>query len=293
MNINSELGLEPSTAEKATESQRVQTFIERCRNGGREVQRERSGDEWFGTGWNVYYHNGVALFISDDEQAAVSLCEGFQHTATTLKVETANLDISAADRLHIPHLRPTGSEASRFALVESVPIRAARCHRAKDDCGTSYLCLSPVGTNDRSLCCEKLGEDSEIRLAALAVVYTNADPATGRYLKTQEGTLPPPLWELGYVDFAPLDFRRLTRLPDDDQTVYDIDVIMMKSDSGQFEHYFYRASQKARWLKDSELATKVESACDPFRDGKSLVSMLGKNLTPIEWKNLSSGESGE
>src|ERR1035441_8776229 len=47
--------------------------------------------------------------------------------------------------------------------LRNSPIRAARCHRAKDDVGTSYLCLSPVGTNDRSLCCEKLGKDSEIR----------------------------------------------------------------------------------------------------------------------------------
>lgn len=89
------------------------------------------------------------------------------------------------------------------------------------------------------------------------VHYLNADPASGKYEKQPSGSAPPIAWEIRYLCLTRADIMRIRKLPDDDQTPYDIDIILRLSAWGIGKE-FRRVSNQARWKKDPELAKEVE-----------------------------------
>ncbi len=194
-------------------------------------------------------------------------------------------------------IRPDKGRAVRIAFIKSVKMVSAKSHfveigTGKDMKQGTYRCLSPIGNDDQAYCCQKLQKDSVIHIASLVIFYKNADPTTGKYVKGADGHVPPIQWELGYVDLSGFNLKQIKKLPDEDQTPYDIDIIMTHAESRAFGYEFNRASNKARWLQNPELVKEVEAAAERFRDGKTLISRLGKRLSPIEWKALLSGVSG-
>ena len=190
----------------------------------------------------------------------------------------------------LKRVRPDKEKAVRMAFIKSVKMKSAKSHFVETGSGKevkkgTYRCLIPVGDDSRGLCCNKVNEDSDVHIAALVLVYKNADPTTGKYVK-KDGVVPPIEWELGYVDLSGFNMKQIKKLPDEDQTPYDIDIIMTHAEGRAFGYEFNRASNKARWQQNPELVKEVEAACDRFRDGKILVSKLGKKLTSMEWKAL-------
>jgi len=51
---------------------------------------------------------------------------------------------------------------------------------------------------------------------------------------------------------------RFSRLPDHDQTPFDVDFIMSNASDSAFDYELYRASNKARWKLNPELVREVE-----------------------------------
>jgi len=86
--------------------------------------------------------------------------------------------------------------------------------------------------------------------------YVNADRITGKYTKDAGGSFPPIEWEVRYVGLWPSEVKQIRRLPDDNQTPFDIDVIMKAGDCVGRE--FYRASNVCRWMRNPELVAEVE-----------------------------------
>jgi hypothetical protein len=223
----------------------------------------------------------------------------------TAKPEEDNSDIHVTDfddekvinrPGQLNRVRPDKGRAVRIAFIKLVRMVSAKSHfveigTGKDTKQGTYRCLSPIGNDDPVYCCQKLQKDSTIHIAALVLVYKNADPTTGKYAKGADGHVPPIQWELGYVDLSGFNMKQIRKLPDEDQTPYDIDIIMTHADRA-FGYEFNRASNKARWLANPELVKEVEAAAERFKDGKTLISRLGKRLSPIEWKALLSGVSG-
>jgi hypothetical protein len=207
------------------------------------------------------------------------------------------------DTLHnrpgvISRVRPDKNKAVRFAFIKSVKMKKTKSHfvelgSGKDAKKGTYQCLSLVGDENRASCCIAQDKDSSIHIAALVIVYKNADAVTGKYVKNADGTFAPIEWELGYVDLSGFNMKQIKKLPDEEQSPYDIDIIMTHAEGRAFGYEFNRASNKARWLHNPELVKEVEAAAERFRDGKTLLSKLGKKLTPIEWKALMSGFGGE
>jgi hypothetical protein len=194
-------------------------------------------------------------------------------------------------------IRPDKGRAVRIAFIKSVKMKSAKSHfveigTGKDAKKGKYRCLIPVGSDEQGWCCTKLAEDSTTHIVALVLVYTNADPTTGKYSKGADGHVPPIEQELGYVDLSGFNMKQIKKLPDEDQTPYDIDIIMTHAEGRAFGYEFNRASNKARWHQNPELVKEVEAACERFRDGKALIYKLGKKLNLIEWKALLSGVSG-
>jgi hypothetical protein len=89
------------------------------------------------------------------------------------------------------------------------------------------------------------------------VHYLNADPVSGKYEKQPGGSAPPIAWEIRYLCLTRADIMRIKKLPDDDQTPYDIDIILALS-ARSIGHQLRRVSNHARWKKDPELAKEVE-----------------------------------
>jgi hypothetical protein len=190
-------------------------------------------------------------------------------------------------------VRPDKGQAKRIAFIKSVTMKSAKSHfveigTGKDIKQGTYRCLSQIGSDEQGFCCQKLGKDGQIHIAALVIEYTNADPKTGKYVKGADGSVPPIEWKLGFVDLSGFNMKQIRKLPDEEQTPYDIDIIMTHADRA-FGYEFNRASPRARWLQNPELVKEVEAAAERFRDGKTLIGKLGKRLSPIEWKALLSG----
>jgi hypothetical protein len=180
-------------------------------------------------------------------------------------------------------IRPEKGKAKRFAFIPFFSLKAGKSHFV-DNKG-KFRCLTPNDAAELSYCCEKLGKEGDLHFVGLAVEYTNADSKTGKYL--EKGV--PIEWEIGYVDLSRANFRSIRKLPEEEQTVNDIDIIMTHADRA-FGYEFHKAS-KARWRQNPELVKEVEAACQKFiRDGgKKLIAKLGKKATPLEWKALLSG----
>jgi hypothetical protein len=108
------------------------------------------------------------------------------------------------------------------------------------------------------------------RAIAPVVHYVNANPATGKYLKQADGSLPDIEWQIAYVCLSRFDIGRLRRLPDQDQTVCDIDLVMTHTVDRSYE--FNRVANKARWRLDSEVAARIEAVAT--QAGDALVAKL-------------------
>jgi hypothetical protein len=134
-------------------------------------------------------------------------------------------------------------------------------------------------------CCQKIGEDGQLHVVALAVLYLNADPTTGGYEKGA-----PIEWEVGYVDLSRANYRSVSNLAPEEATPYDIDMVMAKKDNG-IGYEFTLKSPKARWTVNPALKAEVEAAAQKFvKDGgKKLIGKLGKVATLLEWKALLAG----
>jgi hypothetical protein len=145
-------------------------------------------------------------------------------------------------------------------------------------------------TNEENYCCTKLGKDGEVHVNALVLRYTNADPKNGKYVKDAKGAVPPIEWAIEYVDLSRANFTQVSKLPEEDQTVYDIDIVMTLADRA-FGYELSKVSSKARWKQNPALVEEVRQAAQKFvKDGgKKLIATLGKKLNLLEMKALLSG----
>jgi hypothetical protein len=185
-----------------------------------------------------------------------------------------------SDNLHIA--LPEKDKVMRFAfLPPSVggKLMAARAHYL-DHYG-SVRCLA--SGNNIGDCCVGLNQTSSVHIVAPIVHYLNADLSTG---KMEWGV--PVEWELAYLDMNYTDYRFIERLPDDDRTPHDLDIIMVDAPS-EGEPKYHRISPKSRWTLDPEVQAEVTTAAAQMflqDGGKRLASKLGKNASLHEWMQI-------
>ena len=73
------------------------------------------------------------------------------------------------------------------------------------------------------------------------------------------GAAPPIEWEIRYVELTPFELEKVKGLPDEGQTEYDIDFVLMRQNH-TFNHELSRIFTEARWKANPELAEQVEKA---------------------------------
>jgi hypothetical protein len=84
------------------------------------------------------------------------------------------------------------------------------------------------------------------RVIVPVVHYLNADPVSGRYKKLPDGSFPSIEWEIRYLCLSKTDMMQIQKLPDDDQTPYDVDIALEQS-ARRNGHELNRVSKQARW----------------------------------------------
>jgi hypothetical protein len=195
--------------------------------------------------------------------------------------------------------RPDKGKAARFSFLpkEWIAPQTAKSHfpeigTGKDAKKGRYRCLTPMGgESEQQYCCLALDEDGEVSVVALVVRYTNADAVTGKYEKDATGNFPKVEFAIEFVRLSQFNMRQIKKLPDEDKTPFDIDLVMTHADRA-FGYEFNRKSNVPRWTLDPEVAAAVKAAAQRFiKDGgKVLRAKLGQKLNEIEWKALLSGK---
>jgi hypothetical protein len=106
--------------------------------------------------------------------------------------------------------------------------------------------------------------DNPARVIVPVLQYLNADLVSGKYAKNADGLMPAIEWRIGYVCLTRFEVSQFKRLPDDDQTVCDIDFITTYDEDRGYQ--LQRASHQARWRLDADLAEKVNEAAAKMSD---------------------------
>ena len=238
--------------------------------------------------------------VTDDELSGIPTTNSGKSTTpaaipedeepTSPQSATSSLDVDFGDKKimtkeGLKRGRPEKGKAMRFAFL---PVEiAGKPKHAKShfiDKKGNYRCMTKA--DEQEYCCRKIGEDGVLHIVAPIVRYLNADSETGGLEKGVEIK-----WELAYVDLTQSNYKKVCNLPDEDQSVYDIDIVMTHADRA-FGYEFNRKSPKPRWALDPQVKADVSNAAQKMflKDGgKRLISRLGKEATLAEWKNLLSG----
>jgi hypothetical protein len=237
----------------------------------------------------------VVVEDEDDDKAALV---GGKKAAAADEQEDLSVDFGDKTLMTrgdgLDRVRPEKGKAVRFAILgEFIKARMAYTHFI-DKKGT-YRCLADKikrakkeaggDPNAEGYCCVKLKEASEPTIVALVLFYKNADPESGRY---EKGAVLD--WEVRYVQLTKANFQAISRLPEEDQTVNDIDVVMTHANRA-FGYEFQKIASKARWKVNPELVAEVTEKAKPYLDGKKLDGKLGRKVTDLEMKALISSLS--
>jgi len=219
--------------------------------------------------------------------------------SATKKEEEENLSTDFDDEKvyvrtgQLNQCRPEKGKAARFSFVpkEWIAPQTAKAHwvDVPDSEGKvrpqRIRCLTPLGADaDAQVCCELLNEDGAVEVVALVVRYTNADPETGKYGKDDKVK-----FAIEFVRLSQFNMRQIKKLPDEDKTPFDIDLVMTHADRA-FGYEFNRKANSPRWKSDPAVEAAVKAAVSRFLDGKALRSKLGVKHNEIEWKSLLSGK---
>jgi hypothetical protein len=236
----------------------------------------------------------AATTTEDEELPVVTQKAATKATAAVDDDDSDNLDVDFGDQKimakgdGLNRFRAEKNKVIRFALLPFIKPKSANSHfvEAKDKKGT-FRCIKPSKEGEIPFCCSKLEEEGMLHVVSLAVLYTNADPKTGKYAA---GT--PIEWEVGYVDLSRSNYRSVSQLAPEDSSVYDIDLVMSKKDNN-IGYEFTLCATKAKWKQNPELAAEIEQAAQKFINdgGKKLVSKLGRKLNLIEWRALLSNQA--
>ena len=92
------------------------------------------------------------------------------------------------------------------------------------------------------------------------------------------------------MDLSRPNYRSVSLLPEEGQSVYDLDIVMALN-ANKYE--FTVVSRSARWRKNPELAAEVEKTTRALcgEGGKKLDRKLGRKTTLLEWKALLAGST--
>ena len=131
-----------------------------------------------------------------------------------------------------------------------------------------------------------------LRVALLALHYLNADPRTGYMTHPATGKARAPEWRVGHIELSAQEFERLFGLPDDGESICDLDLSIVSGDFEEFRHEFNVKNRKALWKRSPEVKIGVdEAAAQHAARLPGLIDEPGPwggtgKITPLSWPDM-------
>lgn len=164
---------------------------------------------------------------------------------------------------------------ARFTILSEVKPKKAYSHYVEGK--GSFRCFTDHSDKKapKAACCKQLG-DPGLDIVALVLHYTNANPKDGKLKKDQ-----PVEFSIKYIKLSRTQYAKISRLAEEDGTVYGIDILMFQPNSG-IGYDYTRISSKAKYLSNPELVSAVKEELDPYLDGSKLSKRLPKKIAKAE-----------
>jgi hypothetical protein len=105
------------------------------------------------------------------------------------------------------------------------------------------------------------------------------------------GKAPVPEVKVGFVDLSRSNYRTISNLPEENESIYDYDLVMSKNGN---KYDFTVKSRTARWKLYPEVVAQVTEVVKRVLadGGKKFFGKLGKKTSLLEWKALLAGQAG-
>lgn len=164
---------------------------------------------------------------------------------------------------------------ARFTILSEVKPKRAYSHYVEGK--GSFRCLTDHSDKKapKAKCCVALG-DPGLDIVALVLHYTNASLKDGKLRKDQ-----PVEFKIKYIKLSRTQYAKISRLAEEDGTVYGIDILMFQPNSG-IGYDYTRISSKAKYLSNPELVSAVKEELVSHLDGVKLSKRLPKKITKAE-----------
>lgn len=164
---------------------------------------------------------------------------------------------------------------ARFTILSEVKPKKAYSHYVEGK--GSFRCFTDHATKKapKAACCKQLG-DPGLDIVALVLHYTNANPKDGKLKKDH-----PVEFSIKYIKLSRTQYAKISRLAEEEGTVYGIDILMFQPNSG-IGYDYTRISSKAKYLSNPELVSAVREELDPYLDGSKLSKRLAKKIAKAE-----------
>lgn len=216
----------------------------------------------------------VTAIVTDDEDEGDSK-ETVEEVESGLDTEWGDQKVIDA-AAGLQKLTPAKGQMVRFAILPLPTPKRAQVHYVPGK--GKVRCLST--DEHQALCCKKLGEP-DMRIVALVLHYTNANPTDAKYAAGSSIE-----YAIKFVYLSPTNYRQISMLPEEEQKVTDIDIRMTQPNPNKAGWEFSKAA-KALWRRNPELVAEVEKVVgNKYADGKQLIRKLGKKMTPSELKTF-------
>jgi hypothetical protein len=164
---------------------------------------------------------------------------------------------------------------ARFTILSEVKPKRAFSHYVEGK--GSFRCFTDQSDKKapKAACCKHLGEPG-LDIVALVLQYTNASPKDGKLKKDAAVE-----FKIKFIKLSRAQYAKVSRLAEEDGTVYGIDILMFQPSSG-IGYDYTRISSKAKYLSNPELVAAVKEELAPYLDGSKLSSRLPKKIAKGE-----------
>jgi hypothetical protein len=192
----------------------------------------------------------------------------------------------------VDRIRPEKGKdnVKRLALIKELPPRGLRRHFIQTKDGKRNLICLATKDNPIGFCCKQADEEGQYHAIAGAVEYLNINPKTGKFPEVDGKPVVPEV-KVGFVDLSRSNYRAISNLPEEGESLYDYDLVMSMDGN---KYSFTIKSRKARWMMYPEVVAQVEAAVKRILadGGSKFYKKLGKKLSLIEWKAVFAGQAG-
>jgi hypothetical protein len=183
---------------------------------------------------------------------------------------------------YLPALKILRGEVGRFAFAPGFKLKHRKIHFFE---GTGSICC--LSTKEKKAVCCSTGNPAKDRFVGLIIAYDNCDKKSGKFATNETK----PVVAIKAIRLSRANYQDLNSIPEEDQSIHDLDLKMYHDPSRSFGYRFGRVSSTPRWKMLP--AAEITALLEPFKDGVKLTSRLGKMLTEAELKAVVTGMSPE